>query len=304
MRGTRVTSKQIDRWRSDGLLPPPSLSGSGRARGVRRPAPAGSAQQMVRLVQLLAEARSLHRAAFWLWVEDYPISMERLRRALPHLIPNPKRLSVLSSDELRQMAQAFTERLRRAKGVQPHVKHMLDDEAPTLFETMLLTALGRPVPKADEHLLGALYEKFSGLDRARVDHWEGQQPWLTGDTVASLQDAAVMLSSINEDFASSASDDELLHAREAFRSLMLLRQCAQLLEQVHGQNVFGFGSLTHSPVGTPITMSDPGVLLALVQIDRTNPELITGMIENGKTLASSLESMRQQIEQHEKQMKT
>lgn len=89
-----------------------------------------------------------------------------------------------------------------------------------------------------------------------------------------------------------------------FECLMLLRQCAQLLEQVHGQNVFGFGSLTHSPVGTPITMSDPGVLFALVQINRTNPELITGMIENVKALASSLESMRQQIEQHEKQMKT
>ena len=295
--GFEITSKQIDRWRADRLLPAPGRSSGGRGRGVRRPSAEGTAQQLMQLCKLLSEDRSLDRAAFRLWIDDYAIPLERLRRALANLAPNPKTVIGSSPDEIRAKSEEYAEKIRGARRVKPHIKKMIDEgRIQTVIEGFLSMGLGVPVESQDGKDLGAAFEEFAGLQPARVDHWEGQSPWLSGDTAPQLELAASLFRTVNPELAATASDEEFIRAREAFGSMMKTRRCAEFLQQLHGHNVFGFAAFTELPIGLPITYADPSALLALVALNRLEPQTIDTMIEVGKTLDKTLNDLREKIQ--------
>ncbi len=294
--GFKVTPKQIDRWRSDKLLPPPAKAGGGRGRGVRRPAPEGSAEQLMRLHYFLGEDRSLHRAAFRLWIEGYAVPLERVRKALRRLVLDPVRLMETPPENLAGQVETYTEHIRARKNTPARVKKMADEgQLPALLESMLSMGLGRAIDPQAEATFGATFEEYAGLDRARTDHWKGQSPWLTGDTGPQVKVVAKVLPALRPGLADDATDEEFENARTAFRSWQKMRRCAELLQKLHGPNVFGFSMLTNPPTGVSSGMTDPTVFVGLLAFCRAEPSLIDNMISIGETLEASLATLRQQV---------
>ena len=265
---------------------------------MQRPAPEGSAPQLIRLCQFLAEDRSLDRAAFRLWVEDYTIPLERIRKALGRLAPNPKMVFGETDERISTKVEQYAESLRRKKGVKPHVKRMIDDgRFAAMLQGFLSMGLGRAVHAEQQPKLGADFEELSGLSRARSDHWAGQSPWLTGDTTQELMVAASLLESISANLAATASEADFAKAKEAFKALVILRNCASLLQQLHGPNVFGFGVLTDLPIGLPMSYVDPSAFVGLIALAQTRPEILDNTIRLGSSLQVTLVSLRQQVEE-------
>jgi len=295
--GFEVTPKQIDRWRSDRLLPPPARAGGGRGRGVRRPAPEGSAQQLMRLRYFLSEDRSLHRAAFRLWIEGYAVPLERVRKALRRLVIDPIRLVEMSPEKLSGAIETYAESVRARKNTPARIKKMADEgRLSALFEGILSMGLGRAIDSKTETTFGANFEEYAALDRARTDHWEGQSPWLTGDTGPQVKLVAKMLPTLRPGLADDATDEEFEKARTAFRSWEKMRRCAELLQKLHGPNVFGFSMLTSPPTGLSLGMTDPTVFIGLLAFHRAAPSLIDNMISIGAALDTALDGLRQRVE--------
>ena len=210
LNGFEVTSKQIDRWRTDKLLPPPAKASAGRGRGVRRPAPEGSAQQLMRLQYFLSEDRSLHRAAFRLWIEGYLVPLERVRIALRSLVLDPKRLmAAMPQEMLAGEVEKYSEHIRTRKKIPDGLRKW-----PTMgasrhcSQVCCRMGLGRPIDPDDRAALGARFEEYAGLDRARSDHWEGKSPWLTSDAETELDNVAKLLPAMRPQLADDATDEE------------------------------------------------------------------------------------------------
>ena len=295
--GFAVTPKQIDRWRLDRVLPQPGRAGGGRARGVRRPSPEGSGAQLVRLCQFLDEDRSLDRAAFRLWIEDYAVPLDRVRRALSRLAPRPETVFGTSAQSLHEKVEQYGENLLRRKQTKPHVKKMIEDGRFTaVVEGFIGMGLGRAIPNEQQARLGADFEELSGLNRGRTDHWVGGSPWLTGDTTQEIALAGSLLETINADLCITASEAQFEKAKEAFKALAVLRNCAALLQQLHGPNVFGFGVLTESPVGLPMHYADPNAFLGMLALTKCRPDILENSIQIGKSLHATLEALRKQVE--------
>ncbi len=300
--GFAVTGKQIDRWRLDRLLPTPGKTSAGRGRGVQRPTPEGSVAQLVRLCQLLAQDRSLHRAAFRLWIEDYAVPLDRLRTSLAHLVPDARTVFGASGERLQEKVQSYTEGMSRRHRAKPHVKKMADDgRLAVMLEGLIGLGLGQNMSVEEQRQVGAAYEEFSGLHRARTDHWEGGAPWLTSDSTPEIAMAASVFERVGPALARSAPDEDFVKAKEAFQSQLKLRRCAEMLQQLHGPNVFGFAALTELPIGVPVTHADPAGFLAMVALVKARPEILDNAIQIGKTLDAHLDALRQQVEDLKKQ---
>jgi hypothetical protein len=294
--GVRVTGKQIDRWRLEKLLQSPGKAGAGRGRGVRRPAPAGTTLQLLRLHQLLAQDRSVERAAFRLWVEGYEVPLERVRAALRKLRPDPARLAGLTSEKVSNAAEHYSETLRKKTRTPKRVKKMADDGSlPPFLEKILSIGMGRETDPRSLPKFGEDFERYAGLDRARSDHLEGKQPWLTGDIEPQMSIIAQVLPKMHPGLVDEATDEEYERSRLAFRSLDALRRCAELLERLHGENVFGFGMLTKPPIGVTPEMLEPGLFIGLLGFCQALPDIIENMIGMGTMLETSLTGLRQQV---------
>lgn len=295
--GFKVTPKQIDRWRLEKLLPPPSRASEGRGRGVRRPAPEGSVPQLIRICGLLREDRSLHRAAFRLWIEGFVVPLDRVRKALRRLVLDPVRLMDMPPDKLSGAVESYAENVHARKSTPARVKKMADEgRLSTLLESMLAMGLGRPIDPKDQVTFGATFEEYAGLERARTDHWEGKSPWLTGDTTPQMKAVASLLPRLRPKLADDATDEDFEKIRLAFRSWETMRQCTELLEKLHGPNVFGLGMLTRSPIDISPSKTDPMVFMGLLAFYRQQPGLIDNMISTGETLNNALDGLRQQVE--------
>jgi hypothetical protein len=277
-------------------MPPPGKTGAGRGRGVRRPTPEGSAEQMMRLCQLLSEDRSLERAAFRLWIEGYAVPLERVRTALRALSPNRSHLLRLSGEALSEVAEDYAEKMRAKKSTPMRVKKMADDGwLSTFLTSMLSMGLGQETDPKSLPQFGESFEEYAGLDRARTDHWEGKSPWLTGDMEPQMDALSKSLPNLKPEFVDEATEEEYEQARMAFRSWEKLRRCTELLETLHGENVFGFGMLTKPPIGVSPGLLDPGLFVGMLGFCRADPSLIENMINAGATFETSLASLLQQV---------
>jgi hypothetical protein len=199
--------------------------------------------------------------------------------------------------ELSGAAETYAENVRARKSTPARVKKMADEgRLSTLLESMLAMGLGRPLDPKDEATFGATFEEYAGLERARTDHWEGKPPWLTGDTAPQVKAVANILPTLRPNLANDATDEDFEKIRLAFRSWETMRQCTELLEKLHGPNVFGLGMLTRSPIDVSPSKTEPMVFMGLLAFYRQDPSLIDNMISTGETLNSALDGLRQQVE--------
>jgi DNA-binding transcriptional MerR regulator len=77
-----TTARSLELWRSRGLLPAPTRQPKGRAVWLYPP---GTERQLKRLLHWREKARNLSLVAIALWIEGFPIEVERIRTALGKL---------------------------------------------------------------------------------------------------------------------------------------------------------------------------------------------------------------------------
>lgn len=297
--GYEVTPKQIDRYRAEQVLPSPGRAGRGRGRGVHRPLGERDAEQLVRLCAYLDEDRSLHRAAFRLWVEDYEVPLARVRRALRCLAPDPRKIASISDESLATQSHAFSEQLLERKRVPSRVKKMIRaGTLQPLINSTLAMGLNRPRTQ-DDKTFADTFEKFSGMDRGRVDHWEGKQPWLSDDSSPRVAEIAEIAHDLSPELAVYATDEELLQAKALFIYVEKLGRCVEFLQERHGENAFGLSMLVRSPLGVPRAQEGPVLFLGLLLIARANPSLVENITSMGVMLDQTLRQI-QELRQQQK----
>lgn len=302
-RGHRLTSKQIDRWRLERLLPQPGARSAGRGRGVQRPSAEGTAKQLVALCDYLAQDRSLDRAALRLWIDGYPVPLDRVRKSLQRSTPDPSRLTGIAPGDLSKDIDDFCVQLADRKRVSERTREMADDGTlQPLFTKFLSLSSGQVLPEEEAREFGRAFERFSGMDRGRTDHWEGKSPWLTDDPASPVKNLARVLPLIKRDAVANASAAEMHKARDGFLAWEKMVRCTELLEKLHGANVFGFGSLTKPPLGQTPYETNVVMFVGMLAFVRLQPVLVDGVIEMGRTLDASLSILSQQVGQATKSM--
>lgn len=77
--GHKVSTRSLELWRYRGLLPRPRRQAKGRAAWLYPP---GTQHQLLSLLHMHRKVRSLGLVTIALWVEDFPIELDRVRAAL------------------------------------------------------------------------------------------------------------------------------------------------------------------------------------------------------------------------------
>jgi DNA-binding transcriptional MerR regulator len=175
--GYPVSPRMLQRWRSQGLLPPGRRAPGGTAIWVY---PTGSERQLLRLLHWRSRSRSHKGILLALWVEGFPIELARVRAALPCFIDE---WEAMADREIKRTGQGNTatavaalgsELARmRSKAPLPHLARMSLAERERAYAYMAANMLGsvRELGKRDqditalERLLGLRSGRDGGLSR-------------------------------------------------------------------------------------------------------------------------------------------
>lgn len=277
----KITPGQVHEWVMDGLLPAIADQHSLGRHGfetVRRP---GVADQLIALCRLRARTKSWDRLAVLLWLDRWPITADRLRRAVLADLLDPATLRLnpgtdAGLDRLDEYSRKLGPRFARRSGL----GRVGSRAAASGYLAGLAAFLGGP--PLDEEGAQAV-EKLAGLSRARKDTFEGAAPWLDGPAHpgVELPDAAEL-----RELAGEASEAELEAARPRARFLAIdLPLIARALELGLGNNAAGLGFLARGHVTPEI-----GLALALHFGS-------TGMGPQIDSLAGSLSDLAYQMSQ-------
>jgi hypothetical protein len=226
--GFKITSKQIDRWRLEEILPEPVAAGRGRGGGVARPAPVETVPQMLVLCTCLKENRSFDRAAFRLWIDNFNIPLSRVRTALKNMATVAVAALGAMSEEQRAivLADAETqaaEQRRTPKGVRSYARK---GKLAPFVEKMVSGTTGDPRlwPEAERQEFARDFEQVSGLSKGRAGAPElNVKPWIEGDTSAAVTEAIALAHNF-QNVLDDSSPEQFDRARRVFRNLEPLRQ--------------------------------------------------------------------------------
>jgi hypothetical protein len=244
--GHKITSKQIDRWRLEKLLPEPAPAGRGRAGGVARIAPEETVPQLLALRACLRESRSFDRAAFRLWIDNFNIPLSRVRTALKNMATvSPAALSAMSKEQRAIVladAEAEAAEARTApKGVRSFARR---GKLAPLVEQMVSGTTGDPSAwsEAERQSFARDFEEISGFDKGRVGAPELHvKPWIKGDISREMVEAL----KITREFpkvVDESSPEQFDRARRVYRSIEPLRQLIRFGNKAWG-HCFGLETL-------------------------------------------------------------
>lgn len=244
--GFAITSKQIDRWRFEELLPPPVPSGRGRAGGIARVAPEETIPQLIALCKLLKENRSFDHAAFRLWIDNFNVPLSRVRTALKNMATvTPANLAAMSPEERAiVLADAELEAAQNRtvpKGVRSYARQ---GKLAPLVDQLVSGTVGDPSAwsEAERQSLARGFEAVSGFDKGRVGAPElNVKPWIKGDTSPEIVEAL----KIARDFPTvvdESSPEQFDRARRVYRSIEPLRQLIRYGNETLG-HCFGLETL-------------------------------------------------------------
>jgi hypothetical protein len=245
--GVSVTSKQIDRWRLDGVLPKTAPQGRGKGRGVARVTPEATLEQMVALDSILRQNRSLDHAALRLWLGGFPVPIARIRRALTSLVARPwKRMMERPTDHERLDAEVakFEETIIRRKRAPKATKRLARQQklAP-LFSMLLNQALGNRPPDQEQlrSFMGDL-EEATGIAHARKEEpGHAGTPWLKGDITEDVSSAISIAAGLGS-CVEQSSDEQLEQVRKTFLNVEKIFAWSQYAKRTYG-HAFGMEAL-------------------------------------------------------------
>lgn len=275
-RSIRVTPKQVARWRSQGVLPPPISHGRGRGRGVARSHDDATVEQLGALTSILKRNRSLDYAAFRLWLRGYNVHLDRVRRALRKLVVAPlEKPRRESTEELTQGAFSAEEKAATRRAAPKQTRKMAREGklAPTLLVVFQLLR-GSTISETERDDFVRDFAALASIDKARTGVPAlGIPGWLTNDPSNDLRDGMNAIPMIY-DTMQTLTDEELLTTRGLylkFERMVILMQFIQ--KAAKDEDALGMGLITHGPLGSnPETMS-PLMFAALAVLIRAKADV-------------------------------
>jgi hypothetical protein len=294
--GARVTSKQIDRWRLDGVLPKAAPHGRGKGRGVARVSPEATLRQLVALVSILRQNRSLDHAALRLWLGGFSVPITRVRRALASLVARPwKTMIDRATDRKRLDAEAarFEETILRRKRAPKATKRLARQQklAP-LFSMLLGQTLGSQPPDQERlrSVMGVLEEATGIANARREEPGHTGTPWLKDDITEEVS-FAISVSAELGSYVEHASDEQLEQARKAFLNVEKIFAWSQYAKRAYG-HAFGMEALEGSWFDGTGDEAKPLLIAAILLMIAKYPE----RLPNFEMLGASAGAIVEQIE--------
>ena len=257
-----VTPAAITRWRRVGLLPEGWIEYRGR-NGTRRLFPPEALQQLLRLCHVHLEdgEKRLTYVGWRLWWEFYDVRIDLVREFLRPLAKDWDAVAAeargengfeaaIESAATINLKNSLMRRIRKRVGSASFGPFL------AILRDMLKGEFS-PGRAAD----GALFEKATGLTRARIDHVAGSSPWL-GDGIAqtlgrlSESMSGVSLLHVLDD----VSDDRLAEARARMKLLVeTIGEIGDVLTRSVGRGAYGLMVL--SEINRSWGPSEQGTLL-------------------------------------------
>jgi DNA-binding transcriptional MerR regulator len=176
-----VTARSLELWRSRGLLPAPTRQPKGRAVWLYPP---GSERQLARLVHWRGKTRHLGLIAIALWIEGFPIDVERIRAALGAITDQ-------MAGELDPNVPAFIDKQAhklagaRGKHALPRVVKMKSDERVRACAYLLAVSLDATDEIERRKDDTVLVERMFGLRSGQHGGLANHEPFI--DAVQSLR---------------------------------------------------------------------------------------------------------------------
>ncbi len=286
-RGVIRTARQIDRLCAEAAIPRPIAKGRGRARGVRRVWPSETIERILALVRYQNENRSLKICAFRLWLDGYEVPLAKIRATLSASLPKNR---VRDSESARAECVRLAETILRRKRMPSRLTKLAKEgELQLLFEALLGVALGEQNP--DPARVIDLFEKATGLDRARSDALPGVSPWLQSEGVDALAIAFDYVKKLAEAIG-SATDEELYFARQAYQGFAKLFTFAEVAQTTYGPNAFGFAALSDPCLGMS-TNRHVMTFAAMLILTRLHAPLMENLPELAQTAERAARELRE-----------
>jgi hypothetical protein len=259
--GYAVTPHRLKRLRAVGLMPRPAVR-HGVVRGSRSFYPGWAADQLVAVCRVQKRERRFDELRVLVWWEGDWVDPSALREAMSELLaPLARELAQYAeldpydaADELSSELAGGRSRSATGSLLRSRVRDA-EDRRSMMSTIALLVFGGDPAwdigPAADdrEESLGALFERASGIDRARDDEISDDGPWLlahdeVADMLEPLRDAGFFDMIEPGRVLGDASDIALEQAREDVRFIMQpLGIVARVIEAQRGMDIGGLGSL-------------------------------------------------------------
>ncbi len=250
--GFPTTKTELARWHRAGLLPRPQRRSLGRGHGMVSIYPPGTTDQLLALCTIHRSEKRLLYVAWHLWWEGYTVPLSTIREFLEEaraqwqqgieeirqLQEHPEQLSkLLNRFKVMRISRKVIAQARKRVGREnfpPFVK-VLADVGSGAFEGYAIN----PETEIDERWI---VEKGLGLQQARTNRLADAEPWLTGDTGATLQELSSRLRNhpLGEDI-STMSEAELTDAREEVRCfLSAFESISRTFDRIFSRGAFGF----------------------------------------------------------------
>lgn len=278
--GEDVSARQLRRWRDKGLVPRAQRIDTGRG-GSRYCYEDWVADHVVSVASALRRTRSLDEVAVTLWWDGRWIDRDALRAALLQplvaLQSQARELIELHGDAfavaetLAQQAEQQAAHTGRGWGFIGQRLGRRPEDRTRVLHAMLLLAFGEEpawtIIDDAETPLEDLFERASGLDRARQELTANGEPWPTEITdiqqqYSELVDAGFISLPDASSPIEAASDAALDTARDIARGLTdLAAEVVAQHEGTHGPDAAGLGSLAGS--ATPTHLSEYSLLVVL-----------------------------------------
>jgi hypothetical protein len=243
----RITASQVHEWVMDGLLPPTAEQRSVGRHGFETVRLPGSENQLLALCRLRAQTKSWDRLAILLWLDNWQISNDRLRRAMLEELGDPRELELdpasdAGLDKLDEYAKRRGPAFARRAGL-GHVGPAA--AADGVMAALSVTFGGTPW---DEEAAQAM-ERLAGLNRARTDVIGDAGPWLDGPAAPPIDLSGFAFKA--PELVRRATQAELDAARPRARVLVVdMPLVIHAAELGLGINIAGLGLLA-GPHVTP-----------------------------------------------------
>lgn len=305
---TPPSRAQLRRWRRAGLIP--------RSRQVHQEGVAGSVglypprtlPQLLALLTLHDEQKSLSEICFELWWRGFPIEVTQLVRAIRELTRRDRELAAKlrqTGSDASEVADELITQLDDGKPRAPLarlIRHRLDSSDEELRSFLyFLTVLGYGGELDWDNLDASHGEELSpkenllrglGFARAMTDGSADVEPWLPEppnlhDLFEGLRTAGGLTLTDPSSVFDSASDQELTKAREDARRIRVLAEICAAAETAFGRDALGLGGLSlmyrdEASVRQRIEILIAGLIARRVVSDEIIDDLLNAVVREGE----------------------
>ncbi|MCV0384753.1 MAG: hypothetical protein K5799_15130, partial [Erythrobacter sp.] len=211
-----VTPSRVHRWVRERLLPATGRQVSEGRAGFRTEPSVNAQAQLLALCAWRKETKQLDPLAVLLWMDEWDVPLERVRRALRSFVPTdpPRPRNRAEREELEErldvMAYKFAPRVKARFGRRGVEREEIADALLPILRRV--AGLGGRIRNQD----AVVIERMTGQDRARVDATPTEAPWLQTPAAESVE----MASGLTFQTASSivdVSDEDLHRAKPRLR---------------------------------------------------------------------------------------